>query len=185
MRFLNLHLNLARFRKDSVLYFSKDKESVPISRMREIFLQFFRSPDVRPFLEGMADQGAQGYFRPFTLDEEESIGVTFPKEPGIRGAFCSYERYLGEPFNGAVVPTLVRAVGVNGTGCLKLGSNYLLSVAVQVAQSIDSAPAAFFDDRPDKPLESERSQSGTFMLFDCAQRRTNHWIPDGPLIYRL
>ena len=70
----------------------------------------------------MAQRGAQGYFRPFTLDEEESIGVTFPKEPGIRAAFCSYERYLGEPFNGAVVPNLVRAVGVSAS-CLQLQSS--------------------------------------------------------------
>ncbi len=188
LRFLNLHLNLARFRKGILYSLSpKDQSLVPSEDgLRSIFLEFFRSPDVRAFLERMADQGAQGYFRPFTLDEEESIGVTFPKEPGIRGAFCSYERYLGEPFNGAVVPTLVRAVGVNGTGCLKLGSNYLLSVkAVQVAQSIDSSALAalFLDDRPDKPVrEREITEWDSSCCLIALRDGRIIRIPDGPLI---
>lgn len=188
LRFLNLHLNLARFRKGILYSVSpKDQGLVPSEdNLREIFLQFFRAPELRPFLEDMAKRGAQGYFRPFTLDEEESIGVTFPKEPGIRGAFCSYERYLGEPFNGSVVPTLVRAVGVNGTGCLKLGSNYLLSVkAVQVAQSIDasSLAALFLDDRPDKPIrEREITEWDSSCCLIALRDGRIIRIPDGPLI---
>lgn len=188
LRFLNLHLNLARFRKGILYSLSpRDQHLVPSEDgLRDIFLEFFRSPELRPFLEQMAERGAQGYFRPFTLDEEESIGVTFPKEPGIRAAFCSYERYLGEPFNGAVVPNLVRAVGVNGTGCLKLGSNYLLSVkAVQVAQSIDpSALAALFlDDRPDKPVrEREITEWDSSCCLIALRDGRIIRIPDGPLI---
>ena len=188
IRFINLHLNLARFRSGIIYSLSpKDQALVPSEEgLRDIFLQFFRSPSLRPFLQRMAEQGAQGYFRPFTLDEEESIGVTFPKEPGIRGALCSYERYLGEPFNGAVVPNLVRAVGVNGTGCLKLGSNYLLSVkAVQVAQSIDSSAAAalFLDDRPDKPIrEREITEWDSSCCLIALRDGRIIKIPDGPLI---
>ena len=188
LRFLNLHLNLARFRKGISYSLSpKDQQLVPSEDgLREVFLRFFRSPELRPFLEQMADRGAQGYFRPFTLDEEESIGVTFPKEPGIRAAFCSYERYLGEPFNGAVVPNLVRAVSVNGTGCLKLGSNYLLSVkAVQVAQSIapSALAALFLDDRPDKPVrEREITEWDSSCCLIALRDGRIIRIPDGPLI---
>ena len=188
IRFLNLHLNLNRFRSGIVYSVSpKDQALVPSEKgLLDIFLQYFRSPQLRPFLQQMADQGAQGYFRPFTLDEEESIGVTFPKEPGIRGALCSHERYLGEPFNGAVVPNLVRAVGVNGTGCLKLGSNYLLSVkAVQVAQSIDKSAAAalFLDDRPDKPIrEREITEWDSSCCLIALRDGRIIKIPDGPLI---
>lgn len=188
LRFLNLHLNLARFRRGILYSLSpKDQALVPSEDgLRDIFLQYFRAPELRPFLERMAEQGAQGYFRPFTLDEDESIGVTFPKEPGIRGALCSYERYLGEPFNGAVVPNLVRAVGVNGTGCLKLGSNYLLSVkAVQVAQSIDGSAAAalFLDDRPDKPIrEREITEWDSSCCLIALRDGRIIKIPDGPLI---
>jgi branched-subunit amino acid aminotransferase/4-amino-4-deoxychorismate lyase len=188
LRFLNLHLNLARFRR-GILYSlsAKDQTLVPSEEgLRDIFLQYFRSPELRPFLQRMAEKGEQGYFRPFTLDEEESIGVTFPKEPGIRGALCSYTRYLGEPFNGAVVPNLVRAVGVNGTGCLKLGSNYLLSVkAVQVAQSIDTSAAAalFLDDRPDKPVrEREITEWDSSCCLIALKDGRIVKIPDGPLI---
>ena len=188
LRFLNLAKNLARFRRGILYSLSpKDHRFVPTEDgLREIFLTYFRAPELRPFLERMARDGAQGYFRPFTLDEDESIGVTFPKEPGIRGVICSYERYLGEPFNGAVVPNLVRAVGVNGTGCLKLGSNYLLSVkAVQVAQSIEESAVAalFLDDRPDKPIRDRKltewdSSCCLIVLKDGRILK----IPEGPLI---
>ncbi len=188
LRFLNLDRNLARFRQGILYSLSpKDQNFAPTeSDLREIFLRFFRSAELRPFLTRMANEGAQGYFRPFTLDEDESIGVTFPKEPGIRAALCSYERYLGEPFNGAVVPNLVRAVGVNGTGCLKLGSNYLLSVkAVQVAQSIDStaASALFLDDRPDKPIRERllTEWDSSCCLIALKDGRIVK-IPEGPLI---
>ena len=188
IRFLNLDLNLHRFRS-GILYSlsSKDQELVPsIEELRSLFLQYFRSEDLRDFLQQMADNRAQGYFRPFTLDEEQSIGVTFPKEPGIRGALCSYERYLGEPFNGAVVSQLVRAVGVNGTGALKLGSNYLLSVkAVQMAQTIEPSAAAalFLDDRPDLPMEERylTEWDSSCCLIALKDGRIIR-IPDSPLI---
>ena len=188
LRFLNLDANLARFRRGIVYSVApKDQGFVPSEDdLRRIFLQFFQSVEIKPFLQRMADNGAQGYFRPFTLDEDESIGVTFPKEPGIRGALCSYERYLGEPFDGAVVPNLVRAVGVNGTGCLKLGSNYLLSVkAVQVAQSIapTAASALFLDDRPDKPIaERQITEWDSSCCLIALKDGRIVKIPEGPLI---
>ena len=84
------------------------------------------------------------------------------------------------------MPTLVRAVGINGTGCLKLGSNYLLSVkAVQVAQSIDSSALAalFLDDRPDKPLRERAitEWDSSCCLIALRDGRIIR-IPDGPLI---
>ena len=103
----------------------------------------------------VADLGAQGYFRPFTVDEEQSIGVTFPGRPAIRAVVCRYDRYLGEPFSGVVVPHLVRAIDINQMGCLKLGVNYLVSVkAVDEARKIDpsAGSALFLDDKPDLGL---------------------------------
>jgi len=97
--------------------------------------------------------------RPFTFDEEQSIGVTFPGNPAIRGVACRYEHYLGEPFSGVVVPHMVRAVGVNGTGCLKLGINYLMSVkAVDAARKVypEAGSALFLDDNPLAPLETRK-----------------------------
>ena len=158
LRFINLQQNLERFRRGILFSISpKHAPSVPTeNELRGIFVEYFRSPELRPFLQQMAESQSQGYFRPFTLDEMQSIGVTFPQQPGIRAAFCRYDRYLGEPFDGVVIPNLVRAVSTNGTGCLKLGSNYLLSVkAVQQAQQIQptAAAALFLDDRPDLPIE--------------------------------
>ncbi|MFC1502217.1 hypothetical protein ACFL6A_02275 [bacterium] len=63
------------------------------------------------------------------------------------------------PFTGVVVPNMVRAVGVNGTGCLKLGINYLMSVkAVDAAKRIfpGAGSALFLDDRPYDSLESRK-----------------------------
>ena len=57
-----------------------------------IIHQYFKDPAIRAFLEEMADQGAQGYLRPFTVDEEQSMGVTFPGQPAVRAIFCSYDR---------------------------------------------------------------------------------------------
>lgn len=189
IHFVNLDHNLARFRRGILYSISpNDKENVPTEEeLRAIFLDgFFRRPELRAFWQKMADNKAQGYFRPFTLDEVQSIGVTFPQEPGIRAAVCSYTGYLGEPFDGVVVPNLVRAVSINGTGCLKLGSNYLLSVkAVQQAQEvIPSAHAALFlDDRPDLLLEERKitewdSSCALFALKDGSLVK----IPEGPLI---
>jgi branched-subunit amino acid aminotransferase/4-amino-4-deoxychorismate lyase len=67
-----------------------------------------------------------------------------------------YDRYLGEPFCGVVIPHIVRAIGVNRTGCLKLGVNYLMSVkAVDEARKVspDAASALFLDDNTSGPIE--------------------------------
>jgi len=66
---------------------------------------------------------------------------------------------LGEPFSGVVVPNMVRVCSVNGTGCLKLGINYLMSVkAIDEAKRIlpEAASALFLDDHPHDPLESRK-----------------------------
>jgi len=118
-------------------------------------LEFFSQPKMHEFLEEMADLKAQGYLRPFTVDEDQSIGVTFPSNPSIRAVVCRYDQYLGEPFNGVVVPNMVRVIGINKTGCLKLGVNYLMSIkAVEHAKSVvpDAASALFLDDNPWKDL---------------------------------
>jgi branched-chain amino acid aminotransferase len=76
--------------------------------------------------------------------------------------YC-YDQYLGKPFCGVVVPNLVRAVGVNGTGCLKLIINYLMSVkAVDQAKKIlpEAGSALFLDDCPHYPLEQRKITEG-------------------------
>jgi len=152
--FLNWHKNLERFRRSMIFNIGDDqKHLVPaVEELEGIFIhRYFQDPALRPFFEDMAKLGAQGYLRPFTVDEEESIGVTFPNQPAIRAAVNRYDRYLGEPFYGVVAPQLVRAVGVNKTGCLKLGVNYLMSVkAVEAAKKVspDATAALFLDDRP-------------------------------------
>jgi branched-chain amino acid aminotransferase len=160
--FLNWHQNLERFRR-GMLFNIGDASAALVpsaAELETVFAKrFFREPVLRPFFEDMAALGAQGYLRPFTVDEEESIGVTFPNLPAIRAAVARYDRYLGEPFSGVVVPNLVRAVGVNKTGCLKLGVNYLMSVkAVEAAQRTDpeAASALFLDDNPAGKLEDRR-----------------------------
>lgn len=153
VNFLNLDHNLQRFRRGIAFNLgSHQQEMVPTAdTLIDVFVhRFFASPQMHDFLAEMADLEAQGYLRPFTIDEEQSIGVTFPGKPAIRAVVCRYDRYLGEPFRGVVVPNLVRAVGANGTGCLKLGVNYLMSVkAVEAAKRIDpeAASALFLDDR--------------------------------------
>ncbi len=160
--FLNWKKNLERFRRGMLFNIGDAKAGlVPTAdELESLFIQrFFRAAEVRPFFEEMAALGAQGYFRPFTVDEEESIGVTFPNQPSIRAAVARYDRYLGEPFSGVVVPNLVRAVSGNGTGWLKLGINYVMSVkAVEAAQRIDpgAASALFLDDNPCGKLEDRR-----------------------------
>jgi branched-subunit amino acid aminotransferase/4-amino-4-deoxychorismate lyase len=158
VNFLNLDHNLQRFRRGIAFNLgSHQQEMVPSAEtLIDVFVhRFFASPEMRAFLLEMAELGAQGYLRPFTLDEEQSIGVTFPGKPAIRAVVCRYDRYLGEPFRGVVVPNLVRAVGANGTGCLKLGVNYLMSVkAVEAAKRIqpEAASALFLDDQLHLPL---------------------------------
>ncbi len=185
---MNWDKNLARFCRGMSYSLSQEQgQNMPQEAdLERIFLQFFRQPSLRPFLERMANTQAQGYFRPYTLDEDQSIGVTFPGSPSIRGAICSYERYLGEPFEGVVIPHLVRAVSVNQTGSLKLGTNYLISVkAVEEAQRIvpQAAAALFLDDAVHLPLRDRNitewdSSCCLFALRDGSLIK----IPEGPLI---
>jgi branched-chain amino acid aminotransferase len=157
--FVNWHKNLERFRRSMAFNIGDEQRRLipSVEELEGIFIhRYFQDPAMRPFFEDMAKLGAQGYLRPFTVDEEESIGVTFPNRPAIRAAVNRYDRYLGEPFCGVVVPNLVRAVGVNGTGHLKLGVNYLISVkAVEAAKRVspDAAAALFLDDRPYEKLD--------------------------------
>jgi branched-chain amino acid aminotransferase len=160
--FLNWRQNLERLRRSMFFNIGGDKAGlVPTAdELESVFIRgYFRARELRPFFEEMAALGAQGYFRPFTVDEEESIGVTFPNQPSVRAAVSRYDRYLGEPFSAVVVPHLVRAVAANGTGWLKLGVNYLMSVkAVEAAQKVDpsAASALFLDDNPRGRLEDRR-----------------------------
>ena len=189
VRFINISQNLGRFLRGIRYSISSEDHSLLPSEneLRTLFLDgFFRRPELRAFLQQMADAKAQGYFRPFTLDEAQSIGVTFPEDPAIRAAICSYDSYLGEPFSGAVVPNLVRAVTGNGTGDLKLGSNYLISVkAVEQAKRIDDTAGAalFLDDRPDLSLFDRKltEWDSSCCLIALRDGRLIR-IPDGPLI---
>jgi len=161
INFLNLQMNLQRLRNSISFNLSrKQQDMVPsLDEIQDVLIRFFNDPDMKTFFSEMADQAAQGYLRPFTFDEDKSIGVTFPANPSIRAVACRYDRYLGEPFTGVVVPNLVRAVGVNQTGCLKLGVNYLMSVkAVDAAKQIypEAGSALFLDDRPYDPLETRK-----------------------------
>jgi len=187
--FLNWDKNLERFRRSMLFNIGTDSAGlVPSADELEDLLvdRFFREPAMRGLFEEMAAMDAQGYLRPFTIDEEQSIGVTFPNQPAIRALASRYDRYLGEPFTGVVIPHLVRAVGVNGTGCLKLGINYVMSIkAVEAAKKIDAnaAAALFLDDRPDKPI-AERSITewdSSCCLF-AFNDGTVVKIPENPLI---
>ena len=160
--FLNWHKNLERLQRGIAFNLSEEQAALIPSteEMEQLFVhRYFADPAMKGFFEEMAALGAQGYLRPFTVDEELSIGVTFPNKPSLRAAVSRYDRYLGEPFCGVVVPNLVRAVGVNKTGCLKLGINYVMSIkAVQAARRIcpDAAAALFLDDNPGAKIESRR-----------------------------
>ena len=187
--FLNWDKNLERFRRGMLFNIGADQAGLVPSRveLEDIFIgRYFREPAMRGFFEEMAVLGAQGYLRPFTVDEEQSIGVTFPAEPSIRAVASRYDRYLGEPFSGVVIPHLVRAVAVNGTGWLKLGVNYLMSIkAVEEARRIcpEAAAALFLDDQTHKPLEerlvTEWDSSCCLFAF---RDGTVVKIPENPLI---
>jgi branched-chain amino acid aminotransferase len=156
--FLNWDKNLERFRRGMSFNLGRNQQDLipEAEELENVFIRlFFADPAMKAFLLKMAEDGAQGYLRPFTVDEEQSIGVTYPAQPAIRAVACRYERYLGEPFCGVVVPNIVRAMGINGTGCLKLGVNYLMSVkAVDEARKTcpEAASALFLDDNPAGPL---------------------------------
>jgi branched-chain amino acid aminotransferase len=187
--FLNWHLNLDRFHKGIAFNLSSEQqELVPsIEELENVFIHlFFKDPSMRGFLEEMAALGAQGYLRPFTFDEDQSIGVTFPAQPAVRAMACRYDRYLGEPFCGVVVPHMVRAVGINKTGCLKLGVNYLMSVkAVDEAQKLcpEAASALFLDDQPQARIEDRlvTEWDSSCCLFGLGDGRVIK-IPENPLI---
>jgi len=160
--FLNWHKNLERFRSGISFNLGRGQQDlVPsVEDMEDVLARrYLGDESLRDFLLEMAGLSAQGYLRPFTVDEEQSIGVTFPARPSIRAAVCRYDRYLGEPFCGLVVPHLVRAVGANKMGCLKLGVNYLMSVkAMDWAKTVcpEAASALFLDDNTSTPLEERR-----------------------------
>ncbi|MBN1274643.1 MAG: aminotransferase class IV [Candidatus Aminicenantes bacterium] len=157
--FLNWDKNLERFRRGISFNLSESQQNLVPSadELIDVFIhKYFKEPSMLKFLEEMAELEAQGYFRPFTVDEDQSIGVTFPGNPAIRAVACRYDRYLGEPFTGVVVPNLVRAIAINNMGCLKLGVNYLVSVkAVDAAKKLypGAASALFLDDKPHAPLK--------------------------------
>jgi branched-chain amino acid aminotransferase len=157
--FLNWHRNLERLQRGMAFNLSRSQaELIPtVEELENIIIhQYFKHPEIREFLKEMAATGAQGYLRPFTVDEEQSMGVTFPTQPSVRAAFCRYDNYLGEPFMGVVIPHIVRAVAANKTGWLKLGVNYLMSLkAIDAAKDIDpeAAAALFLDDRTHIKLE--------------------------------
>lgn len=159
VNFLNWHKNLERLRRGIAFNLSRNQAGMipSVEELESIIIhQYFQDPAIRAFLEEMAGDGAQGYMRPFTVDEEQSMGVTFPGQPAIRATFCRYDNYLGEPFAGVVIPHMVRAVGLNKTGWLKLGINYLISLkALEAAKDVDpkAAAALFLDDKAHLPLE--------------------------------
>jgi branched-chain amino acid aminotransferase len=158
INFLNWHKNLERLRRGMAFNLSRTQaDLIPSVEELEglIIHQYFKEPVLRAFLEDMAEKGLQGYLRPYTVDEEQSMGVTFPGQPSLRAIFCSYDNYLGEPFTGVIIPHMVRAVGLNKTGCLKLGINYLVSLkALEAAKDVDpkAAAALFLDDQTHRPL---------------------------------
>ena len=187
--FLNWDKNLERFKKGIAFNLGSEQQHlVPdVVELEELFIQkYFQHPSMRDFFMEMAKTKTQGYLRPYTVDEKQSIGVTFPEDPSIRAVVCSYDRYLGEPFSGVAVPTLVRVMGINRTGCLKLGVNYLMSVkAVDAARNVHpgAAAALFLDDRIHDKLEDRvitewDSSCCLFALRDGSVVK----IPESPLI---
>lgn len=187
--FFNWEKNLERFKKGIAFNLERGRQNIvpEVGELEELFVQkYFKHQEMKEFFKEMARTKAQGYLRPFTVDEEKSIGVTFPKNPSIRAMACSYDRYLGEPFSGVVVPNLVRATGINGTGCLKLGINYLMSVkAVDEARKIlpGAAAALFLDDRVHDRLEDRviTEWDSSCCLFGFRDG-TVVKIPESPLI---
>ncbi|MBW1879868.1 MAG: hypothetical protein JRI25_23430 [Deltaproteobacteria bacterium] len=186
--FLNLGRNVERFRRAMRFLLAEEAgDLVPeADAIKQLFLRYLSLPQNRDLFLEMARTGRQGYLRPFTIDEERSIGVTFPQRPCIRMVAAAYDRYLGEPFSGVVVPDLVRAVGVNGTGCLKLGVNYLMSIkAVARAKQVHPSASSglFLDDRPDLPIDERKITEWDSSCALLALRDgTFIKIPESPLI---
>ncbi|HHS12173.1 MAG TPA: hypothetical protein ENN03_00230 [bacterium] len=188
VNFFNLHKNLERFQRSMSFNLSREQQSLipSVDKLETLFMDFFRDEKIKSFLTETAGAEAQGYLRPFTYDEDISIGVSFPQNPVIRAVVCRYDRYLGEPFTGVAVPNLVRAVGVNGTGCLKLSVNYLISIkAVDAARAIDpeAGSALFLDDRPYDPIMSRQiSEWDTSCCLFVLRDNTVVKIPESNLI---
>ncbi|MBN2011265.1 aminotransferase class IV [candidate division KSB1 bacterium] len=187
--FLNWDMNLQRFQQGIAFNLSRNQQHLVPSadKLEHIFVRhFFEHKAMRPFFEEMADTEAQGYLRPFTVDEDQSIGVTFPARPSIRAVVCRYDSYLGEPYKGVVVPNVVRAVKINGTGCLKLSANYLMSIkSVDMARAIvpDAATALLLDDQVHKPLEERLiTEWDTSCCLFAFRDGTVVKIPESPLI---
>ncbi len=157
--FLNWDKNLERFRRAIAFNLGKDQQHlVPTAeKLIEVIVEkYLGAESMRSFVEEMAALDAQGYLRPFTIDEDLSIGVNLPNKPSIRAVSLRYDSYMGEPFTGVVMPNIVRAVGINKTGCLKLGVNYLISLkSVDEAKKIDpeAVSVLFLDDRTHLPLQ--------------------------------
>lgn len=150
--FLNLEYNLKRFRDSMAYYLSDEQEHyIPsVAELYEMIEYYFSNKKMTGFLKKMADNGKFGYLRPYTLDEDLSIGVDFPSKPTIRMIVASFSGYLGEPFSGVVIPEIVRAVGINATGNRKLGINYPLSIrAIRFARRYDkeAKAALLLDDK--------------------------------------
>jgi len=189
VNFLNWHKNLERFRRGMTFNLGRSQaDLVPaVEEMETVFIRhYFAHPDIRAFLKEMAEAGAQGYLRPFTVDEEQSMGVTFPTLPSVRAVFCRYDNYLGEPFVGVVTPHLVRALTSNGTGWLKLGINYMISLkAIDAAKDVDpqAAAALFLDDQTHLKLEERRvtEWDSSCCLFGLRDGKVVK-IPESPLI---
>jgi branched-chain amino acid aminotransferase len=187
--FCNWHRNLERLHKSMAFCLSRRQQAlVPSAEELETILihRFLEDPAMREFLDEMAGLSAQGYLRPFTFAEEQSVGVTFPTKPSLRAIAFRYERYLGEPFSGVVVPNMVRAVTVNRTGCHKLGTNYVMSMkAIDAAKDIfpEATAALFLDDKPDNPLaERKITEWDTSCCLFGLRSGTVVKIPESPLI---
>ena len=188
MTFLNPELNAKRFREGMSFSLSPEQQELIPSEeeIQELIFRYLRHPKMRSFLRMMARDQSQGYLRPYTLDHAQSIGVSFPNNPVIRVIASRYKSYLGEPFHGVAIPYIVRTVGINGTGRLKLGNNYPLSIrAVAEARKIipKAGAALFLDDRPYDRLEDRKVtewDSSCFML--ALKNGSVIKIPDNNLI---
>lgn len=187
--FYNWDKNLERFRRGISFNLGAEQQNlVPSSdELVSLFIDnYFRAPLMKEFIDEMVELGAQGYLRPFTVDEEQSIGATFPAMPAIRAVACRYDQYLGEPFIGVVVPHLVRVIGINGMGCLKLGVNYLMSVkAIEEAKRIrpEAGSALFLDDKPYLRLEERNiSEWDTSCCLFALKDNTVIKVPEHDLI---
>jgi hypothetical protein len=166
--FLNWDKNLTRFKNGIAFNLgSYQQHLVPsVDELEELFIQkYFKHPSMRDFFMEMAKTKTQGYLRPYTVDEKQSIGVTFPEDPSIRAVVCCYDRYLGEPFSGVVVPNLVRVMGINRTGCLKLGVNYLMSI-----KAVDAARKIHPEEGSRKTGRSSHYRMGFLLLSVCIPR---------------